>query len=182
VHVRRGFFRPVAEVRAILAPRAETDDAGSNAERDIENFNISKSWQSHMFFGQGFGHAFTQFVPANDFSQSRFGQIGHNGILWLLFLGGVFGFTGVLLYLAVAVFLIGLTLKRTGVFRERVALLVALSVFITYLMQAFGDMGLISSQFAFFVGVSVAIAGRLAAKHGVLVPEAEAPPMLLATR
>lgn len=171
----RGIFRPVQKVRSIIAPAADTEEESSNVERDIENYNITKSWEQNMFIGQGFGHAFHEYTPSNDFSQSRFGHIGHNSILWMLWIGGVLGFTGVLLYLAVAAYLIGRTLKRVGDWRERVALLVALSILLTYLMQAFGDMGMLSMQFDFFVGVAVALAGRLATRYRAM----DVPPALL---
>ena len=120
-----------------------------------------------MFFGQGFGHAFTEFVPSNDFRQSAFGHVGHNSILWLLWIGGIFGFTAVFGYLAVGLFLLGRALPVTVDWRQRVALLVSVGVIVTYLMQAFGDMGTQSIMFDFFVGIALAIAGRLATRAGV---------------
>lgn len=163
-----GIFKPVAKVRSIVAPTADSEEESSNVERDIENFNIAKSWERNMVFGQGFGHAFDEFIPSNDFAQSRFGHIGHNSVLWLLWIGGIVGYTGVLLYLAVAVFLIGRTLPRAPLWSERAALAVGLGIVLTYLMQAFGDMGMLGIQFAFFVSVAVAVAGRLAVRHEVL--------------
>ncbi|MBK7857908.1 MAG: hypothetical protein IPJ65_04630 [Archangiaceae bacterium] len=168
-------FKPVAKVRSIIAPAEETEEESSNIERDIENFNILRSWQRHMFIGQGFGSAFDQVLPSNDFSQSNFGHIGHNSVLWLMWIGGTLGFTGVLLYLAVAAFALGRTLKVTTDWRERVALLSAVAIFVTYLMQAFGDMGMLSIQFVFFVSVGVAIVGRLSVRKGVMRAAAIAP-------
>jgi ABC-type multidrug transport system fused ATPase/permease subunit len=164
------FFAPVQKVRSIVAPPEDTEEESSNVERDIENFNLMKSWERNMVFGQGFGHAFTEFVPSNDFGQSAFGHIGHNSILWLLWIGGIVGFTGVLAYLAVGVFLAGRALRLATAWRERVALLVSLSIIITYLMQAFGDMGTQAMMFDFFVGAALAIAGRLATKAGAWRP------------
>lgn len=141
-NARGKVFAPVQKVRSILAPAADTEEE-ANVERDIENYNITKSWEQNMFLGQGFGHAFREFTPSNDFSQSRFGHIGHNSVLWLLWIGGVVGFTGVLIYLAVVAYLIARTLRCADEVEERVALLVSLSIILTFLMQAFGDMGLL---------------------------------------
>lgn len=163
-----GIFKPVAKIRSIVAPAEDTEEESSNVERDIENFNITKSWERNMFFGQGFGHAFTEFTPSNDFAQSRFGHIGHNSVLWLLWIGGITGFTGVTLYLVVAVFLLGRSLPKITRWDERAAVLVALGIVLTYLMQAFGDMGMLSIQFDFFVAVAVAISGRLAISYEAL--------------
>jgi hypothetical protein len=169
------FFRPVQKVRSIVAPVADSEEESSNVERDIENFNLLKSWERDMFVGQGFGHAFTEFLPSNDFAQSNFGHVGHNSILWLLWIGGLSGFTAILMYLGVAAFFAARTLRRTTEFRDRAALLVALGVLLTYLNQAFGDMGLVSVQFVFFVAAAIAIIGRLATRHGAWPGRAPAP-------
>ena len=160
-------FGPVQKVRSIIAPAENTEEESSNVERDIENYNLMKSWENNMIIGQGFGHAFTEYVPSNDFKQSAFGHIGHNSILWLLWIGGIVGFTCVLGYLAVAIFFLGRTLQVTTQWRERVALLVALGIICTYLMQAFGDMGTQAIMSDFYVGTALAIIGRLATKANV---------------
>jgi hypothetical protein len=166
-------FAPVAKVRSIIAPEEDSEEDSSNVERDIENFNLMKSWERNMLFGQGFGHAFTEFIPSNDFRQSNFGHVGHNSILWVLWIGGVLGFTGVTLWLAVATFFLGRTLPRARAWNERVALYVSLSILVTYLMQAFGDMGTQSIMFDLFCGVAVACIGRFATAHRVFTVEPE---------
>lgn len=157
-------FGLAQKVRSIIAPAENTEEESSNVERDIENFNIMKTWERNMVFGQGFGHAFTEYIPSNDFRQSAFGHVGHNSILWLLWIGGIVGFTGVLAYLAVGLFFLGRALPAITAWRERVALLVSLGIIVTYLMQAFGDMGTQALMFDFFVGTALAIIGRLATK------------------
>lgn len=158
-------FGPVQKVRSIIAPAEDTEEESSNVERDIENFNLMKSWERNMFLGQGFGHAFTEFIPSNDFRQSNFGHVGHNSILWLLWIGGILGFTGVTLWVAVAAFFLGRTLPRVRPWDERVALFLSLGIIVTYLFQAFGDMGTQSMMFDLFCAVAVATIGRLAAKY-----------------
>jgi hypothetical protein len=164
-NARGGVFKPVVKLRSIVAPVAETEEESSNVERDIENFNLLKSWERDMVLGQGFGHAFTEFVPSNDFAQSSFGHIGHNSVLWLLWIGGIVGAFGVWLYLGVTSFFFARTIKVASDNQERVGLLVAMGVLITYLLQSFGDMGTQSMQFVFFVSVAVAIIGRSASRH-----------------
>jgi hypothetical protein len=166
-NARGGLFKPVAKVRSIIAPAADTEEESSNVERDIENFNLLKSWERDPLLGQGFGHAFTEFLPSNDFAQSAFGHIGHNSVLWLLWIGGIFGFFGVWLYLGVTSFFFARALRLASDITERVGLLVAIGVIITYLLQSFGDMGTQAMQFVFFVSVAVAIIGRSATRHGV---------------
>lgn len=154
-------FRPVQKIRSIVAPAEDTEEESSNVERDIENFNLLKSWERDMVFGQGFGHAFTEYLPSNDFRQSNFGHIGHNSVLWLLWIGGIAGLTGTLMYLGVAAFFFARALRKAQVFDERVALLTALCIMLTYLLQAFGDMGTEAIGFDFFIAVALGIIGRL---------------------
>ncbi len=165
-NAKGALFKPVQKVRSIIAPAEETEEESSNVERDIENFNLLKSWERDMIFGQGFGHAFTEFIPSNDFAQSNFGHVGHNSVLWLLWIGGIVGFTGTLLYLAVAAFFFARALRKAQAFDERVALLTALSIMVTYLLQAYGDMGTEAIPFDFFIAVALAIIGRLTTRLG----------------
>jgi len=187
-NARGGVFKPVAKLRSIVAPAADTEEESSNVERDIENFNLLKSWERDPVLGQGFGHAFTEFLPSNDFAQSAFGHVGHNSVLWLLWIGGIAGFFGVWLYLGVASFFFARALRVTGEVTERVGLLVAMGVVITYLLQSFGDMGTQSMQFVFFVSVAMAVIGRAATRHGVWrapltsSAAAQAPPSALGHR
>jgi len=157
-------FAPVVKLRSIIAPPEDSEEESSNAERDIENYNILKSWERSMLFGVGFGHAFDEFIPSNDFRQSNYGHVGHNSILWLLWIGGMVGFSLVLFYIPVTTYLIARTLRVASAWPERVALFTALTILMTYLFQAFGDMGMVTTQYNFFV------AGRLATKHQVLEP------------
>jgi hypothetical protein len=121
-----------------------------------------------MLLGRGFGFHFTEYLPTFDFSQSGFGMVGHNSILWLWWIGGPLGFTGVLAFLVVAFYLVRRCLAATRVWTERVALFGAMSILLTYLVQGFGDMGFISSEIAFFVATAVAITGQYATRLGVL--------------
>jgi 4-amino-4-deoxy-L-arabinose transferase-like glycosyltransferase len=162
-------FRLAQTVRSLVAPVEGSKNESSNAERDIENYNMITSWRGNVVFGQGFGHAFTEYARSNDFAQSNFGHVGHNSLLWLLWIGGIAGFSGVLAFIAVAVFLLGRTLVRVSAPDERAALLVALGVLVTYLNQSFGDMGTQSIELAFFVALALAIIGKLATRHGAWV-------------
>lgn len=161
-----GVFKPVAKVRSIVAPSETSEENSSNVERDIENYNLLKNWEMSPVLGRGFGHAFSEFVPSNDFAQSNYGHVGHNSVLWLLWIGGIAGFTGVWLYLGVAAYFMGRALLRTRKPLTRAGLLSALGIMLTYVLQAFGDMGTQSIQMAFFVSVALAIIGRTATQVG----------------
>ena len=168
-------FAPVQKVRSIVAPPEGTEEETSNADRDTENYNLRRSWEGNPLLGQGFGHAFIEFRPFNDFRASNFGQIGHNSMMWLLWIGGLTGYLGVLLYLGVTVFFLGRTLPRAPSPVERAALLVALSILVAYVNQAFGDMGTQSIEIDMIVGVAIAIVGALATRHGAAQVGTSAP-------
>jgi hypothetical protein len=163
-------FAPVQVVRSLISPEENTKAGSSSVERDIENFDILKSWEENMLLGRGFGFHFTEYLPTFDFSQSGFGQVGHNSVLWLWWIGGPLGFTGVLGFLVVSFYLVRRCLAATRVWSERVALFAAMSILITYLTQGFGDMGFNSSEIAFFVAAAVAITGQYATRLNVLRP------------
>jgi 4-amino-4-deoxy-L-arabinose transferase-like glycosyltransferase len=152
-------------VRSLVSPVEGSKNESSNVDRDIENFNLIKSWERNEFIGQGFGHAFTEFTPSNDFRQSNFGHVGHNSLLWLLWIGGIFGFVGMLAYVGVGIFFFARTLRRVHSPDERAALLVAVSVLIVFLSQSYGDMGTQSIEIGFFVAAALAIIGRLTTRH-----------------
>jgi hypothetical protein len=159
-------FAPVQKVKTIVAPPKGTEEETSNTDRDTENYDLLRSWEGHKALGQGFGFRFTEFRPLNDFKPSNYGQIGHNSILWLLWIGGLSGFFGVMLYVGVSVFFAGRTLPLVGVPEERAALTIALAVLVTYMNQAFGDMGTQSYAIDLLVAVAVAVVGQLATRHG----------------
>jgi hypothetical protein len=162
-------FLPVEKLKSVVMTDEDSDEGASNLERDLENYNILQTWKAAgLMFGEGFGHHFREYVPVFDFRQSGFGLIGHNSILWLLWIGGVVGFGVVLFYLAVTCYLLARLLRYSKAWQERVALFASLSIIMTYLFQAFGDMGLVNEQFCFFVSAAVAIIGRLATRYHVL--------------
>jgi hypothetical protein len=173
-------FGPAQTVRSLIAPVEGSKHESSNVERDIENYNLIRSWAHAPLTGRGFGHAFTEYLPSNDFSQSNYGHVGHNSLLWLLWIGGVFGFLGVLLYLAVALYFFARTLRRARAPDERAALLVAASALIVYVNQSYGDMGTQSIQLDFFVAAALTIIGGLTTRARAW-PEAGAalPPSLV---
>lgn len=158
-------FAPAAALRAAVAPAPGSELDSSSLERDIENYNLIRSAASRPLFGQGFGHAFTEYVPSFDFAQSNFGHTAHNSVLWLLWIGGALGFVGVFLYVGIVSFYWARTTPRCTDGCERVALYVSLGVLLSYLSQAFGDMGTQSSLINFFVASAVTIVAQLASKH-----------------
>jgi len=153
-------------IRSLVAPVEGSKHESSNVERDIENYNLIKSWEASPLVGQGFGHAFIEYLPSNDFSQSNFGHVGHNSLLWLLWIGGVLGFSGVLLYLGVGIYFFARAFRRIRAPDERAALLVAVSALIVFVNQCYGDMGTQSIQIVLFVGVALTVIGALATRGG----------------
>jgi hypothetical protein len=159
-------FAPVQAVRAVVAPDEGSKDKESTEERNIENYDMVRTWSENMVFGQGFGHHFKEFRPVYDFHQSGLGLQGHNSILWSMWVGGLVGFTGIFLHLAVTLFLLGRTYRRATAPFERAALVVALSAIITYLNQAFGDMGTQSIQMGCFAALATTVVAQFSLLTG----------------
>jgi hypothetical protein len=176
-------FAPVQAVRAVVAPDKGSKDQESTEERNIENYDMVRTWEENMILGQGFGHHFKEWRPVYDFNQSGRGLQGHNSILWAMWIGGLFGFTGIFLYLAVTLFLLGRTYRKATAPFDRAALVVALSAIITYLNQAFGDMGTQSYQLGCFAALATTIVAQFSLQTGAWIegaapqPEAAQPPL-----
>lgn len=157
-------FGPVAKLRSIVEPHYDL----SAQARDIENYNLIRNLQAHPLLGLGFGHEYQQFVENVDisgvFPQWRF--IPHNSVLGLLAFGGLVGFTLLWAFLTVALHLAGRAYRRSGDPTLRAAALTVIGAVFVYLLQCYGDMGLVGWQSVFLVAPAVAVAGKLAAASG----------------
>jgi hypothetical protein len=157
-------FAPVRIVHSLVASRSDW----STAMRDIENFNLLWTLRDHPFVGTGFGHEYVEKVKAVDissiFPQYRF--VPHNSVLGLLAFGGVIGLSGIFLALVVGVFLAARTHRFARSPADRAAALAVIATVAVYLVQAYGDMGLVSWTGAFTLAAALAVAARLAPATG----------------
>ena len=162
-------FKPVRVVRSLVEPRADV----STAMRDIENFNLLWTLRDHPLLGTGFGHEYVEKVRGMDissiFAQYRF--VPHNSVLGLLASGGVVGLSGIFLTFVVAVYLAARAHRFARSPADRAAALAVIAAVVVYLIQCYGDMGLVSWTGLFTLAPALVVAARLAAATGAW-PEA----------
>ncbi len=157
-------FKPVKTFRSI----ADSKSDRSTETRDIENFNLIWTLKHYSFVPMGFGHEYIELVQADDISQffPQYRFIPHNSVLALWAFAGVLGFTGIWMVLGVAVFMAARAYRKTrDVDHQTAALSCIVAVFI-YLMQAYGDMGLVNWNGVFIIASAMVVAGKLAIATG----------------
>ncbi len=151
-------FRPVGIVKSVV----EQDDASSQT-RDIENFNLIRTLAMHPIVGSGFGHEYREVVMANRvdqiFAQYRF--IAHNSVLWLISLGGWFGFAAVWLVFPVAVLIALRAFNESSEPIDRTVAFGAIACILAFIIQAWGDMGLQSWMGTLLVAAFMGATGAL---------------------
>jgi hypothetical protein len=171
-------FKPVQAIRTVVAPEQGGSSADASTEFRIqENFNLVQTWRAHPVVGSGFGHEYDEVILLPDISRFMpdYRYQPHNGILWLLGIGGVLGFSGMFLYLAVAVFLAARAYHAAVRPSERAVMLVGLSAVIAYLNQVYGDMGTQSYTSVWTLAPLVALVGQVAMSSGAWKEHTGAP-------
>jgi hypothetical protein len=163
-------FGPVRMLTSVLSK-----DDRSSETRDIENFNLLQTLKVKPILGWGFGHEYLEFSKADDISKyfALYRYIGHNSVLWLWTVGGLLGFA---LFWSLIAFTIYLSARAFGWATgtvERAGALVALSVAVAFMVQAYGDMGLQSWTGVFLLAVALASVSQLAVAVGAWPPAPE---------
>lgn len=162
-------FKPVQAIRTVVAPEQYGSSADASTEFRIqENFNLVQTWRANPLLGSGFGHEYDEVILLPDISRFMpdYRYQPHNGILWLLGIGGVLGFSGMFLYLAVAAFLAARAYHAAVRPSERAVMLLGLSAIIAYLNQVYGDMGTQSYTSVWTLAPLVALVGQVAVSSG----------------
>jgi O-antigen ligase len=159
-----GIFKPVKTVRSIIDSKSDR----SSETRDIENFNLIVTLKANSFVPMGFGHEYIEMVVADDISQffAQYRYIPHNSVLGLWAFAGVLGFTGIWMMLGVAVFMAARAFRMTRNIDHQTAALACIGTIFCYLMQAYGDMGLVNWNGVFLIASSMVVAGKLAVATG----------------
>ena len=157
-------FAPVRTLRSLVAARTDW----STAMRDIENFNLLWTVRDNPLLGTGFGHQYVEKVKAVDISDifPQYRYVPHNSVLGLLAFGGIVGLSAIFLTLAVGVYLAARAHRCAATPAERAAALAAIASVVVYLVQSYGDMGLVSWMGVFTLGPALAVAARLATATG----------------
>ncbi|WP_224247558.1 exopolysaccharide repeat unit polymerase [Hyalangium gracile] len=157
-----GIFSPVNTIKSMIV--GEHNDTGVMDYRDVENFNLISTWQRNPLLGTGYGHGFEEVMKLADISHlfEDYLYHPHNSVLGLLAFGGVVGFTGVWLFVALTVYFAVRSYHRTRHPHWRAAALVVVAIVFAYINQCFGDMGITSWYAMILMALAVTIAGKLA--------------------
>jgi hypothetical protein len=158
-----GIFSPAARIMSVIRQKDS-----SSSMREIEDYNLVATLRGNALFGTGWGHEYNEVSKAIDISDS-FGQyryIAHNSVLWLISIGGYVGFTLMWLPFVAAIFLATRSYRFARTSDERSAASVALAVILSFMVQAWGDMGMQGWSVAFLAAAAIATSGKLALATG----------------
>lgn len=145
------------------------DQAQAGADyRDIENFNVLYTWSENDILPLGFGHKFMEPVKLPDISHAMptYQFHPHNNILWMWTIGGWFGFFGLFAPIVAGVFLAARVFRFTKLAVERVAAMTAITMFIAYLNQCYGDMGTRTYFSSMGCALALVVVSKLAVRCG----------------
>jgi hypothetical protein len=156
-------FRPVHALRTM----ADSKGDSSTHYREVENFDLARTFAAAPVFGGGFGHPYLEVVHIEDISRDYefYKYIPHNSLLGLLAVGGLVGFCVVLSPLVVSVYLASAAWTRSDP-EGRIAALSAIAGVFAFLLQAFGDMGTQSWSTVGVLATSIAVSGRQEVPRG----------------
>ncbi len=157
-------FAPVKTIRSLIVGDVET----VTDYRDLENFNVAMTWAGNSVLGTGFGHEFVLAVELPDisFAMPQWRYQPHNMLIFLFALTGIVGGSMIMMVLVVGVFLASRSYHRARDPNQRAAMLVCISVVISWLNQAFGDMGVLSWMGTFLLAMALVIIGQISVEVG----------------
>jgi len=164
-------FKPVQAIRTVVAPAEGGGGSSADSSTEFrfqENFNLVQTWRANPVLGAGFGHEYHEVIRLPDISRFMpdYRYQPHNGILWLLGIGGLLGFSAMFLFLGVTAFLAARAYHAAVRPAERAVMLVGLSSVIAYLNQVYGDMGSQSYTSVWTLAPLVAVVGQVAMSSG----------------
>lgn len=158
-----GIFAP----GAVLMGIAKTADP-STQWRVLENQNLIYTIRENRFLGRGFGKEWDEVIKLPDVSIAfkEYRLIGHNSVLWLLGVAGMFGFALIWMPIVAGVYLATRSYHFATTDQQRTAAVAVVVVSVCYVSQAWGDIGLGSSLTTILMALALALAGKLARETG----------------
>lgn len=174
LYVAIGWGRPETifkPLQSFASMGAGQEDKSTKA-RDNENTSLVTMISERPLLGTGLGHPWVELdatytVPVSVFPMYHYSP--HNSIFALLAFCGGLGFAGLWMVIPVASYMNALTYRRARDPTVRSAAMVGLVEVVTYLNQAYGDMGAMGPTHigpATILGAGVAAAARLSVGSG----------------
>lgn len=157
--------RVFAPVHAFQTIGAEGDT--SSTWRDEENENLMLTLRQGGLLGAGFGREYVERNPEHDISDiyAEYRYVPHNSIIGLWAFAGA-AFALIWLPLVVGLFLAVRSGYRAAGQRQRTAALACVCVYVIFVAQAWGDMGLQAWQGALLLSATLAFTAKLAVAVG----------------
>ncbi|MCC7053616.1 MAG: O-antigen ligase family protein [Gemmatimonadaceae bacterium] len=158
-------FKPAKLVTSVIR-----QDDRSSSTRDVENYNLLVTLKRVKLLGNGWGHEYIEAVRGDDISEAfpQYKYQAHNSVLWLWTVGGLVGFSLLWMPLCLGIFLA----RRAYIFArapaDRAAAAIAVSMVITYMIQAWGDLGTQHLNSTLVLGIALATAAKLAVSTGAM--------------
>jgi len=158
-----GIFKPASLVMSV----SQQKDASSKT-RDIENYNLIQTLKPNKLLGTGWGHEYNEVSRAYDISMwfAQYRYIAHNSILWLISIGGIVGFTLIWLPVSVTIFLASRSYRFARTPYDQTVAASVITVMVTYVVQAWGDMGTQGLGSSLIVAAAMAASAKLAHATG----------------
>lgn len=161
---RGGFlFKPAALVMSI---KRQADVSAQS--RDVENFNLTQAIKHNQLVGTGWGYEYPELIKAPDISHlfPQYLFIAHNSVLWLLAIGGITGFTMLMLPVVVSGYLAARSYRFARTPFEKSVASWVLAVIVCFIVQAWGDMGTQGETSALILSLAFATSAKLAHQTG----------------
>jgi O-antigen ligase len=162
-------FKPV---QAFASMGAGGQEDASTKARENENTSLITMIADRPLLGTGFGHEWVELdetytVPVTYFPMYHYSP--HNSILSLIAFCGGIGFAGLWLIIPIGTYLNARTYRRAPDPRARSVATVGIVEVVTYLNQAYGDMGAMGPTHigpATILGAGMAVAARMSVASG----------------
>jgi O-Antigen ligase len=153
---------------AVLLMSVTKQDDRSSGTRDIENFNLIWTLKRNKLIGAGWGHEYVELVQADDISAAfkQYLFIAHNSVLWLWTVGGLVGFTVMWMPIVLGIFFARRAYAFARFSIERSTAAMCIVMLTTYMMQAWGDMGVMGLNSTLTAGLAIAMSAKLAVMTG----------------
>lgn len=138
-NIKAGPFKPVQTIRSMIA----TKEDSSSRWRDFENYNLAATVSRVRWVGQGLGLPYDEAVRAPSIARdfALFKHIPHNSVLWLLTVGGLFGFIALMWLFWANAYFAARTLRLSEHPAFRIGAVLSLCATFLFLVQCYGDMG-----------------------------------------
>ncbi len=158
-------FKPAKLVMSVVK-----QDDRSSSTRDVENYNLLVTLKQSRILGSGWGHEYIEEVKGDDISHAypQYRYMAHNGVLWLWSVGGLTGFTLLWMPLSIGIFLARRAYLFARTAGERSAAAMTICMMVTYMLQAWGDIGTQHLNSTLTLAVALAMSAKLAVSTGAV--------------